>query len=259
MNFSVDPIKLRTLSLQLDFYNVPWDTEILGHPVAEIRHITITDALIAEHDFSEFREWLEKEKIQLCSCRVKHDQLVETDFLQKQNFRFMELNYHPKFTGLQDKDLKNQGIRVELAKDGDQDYLALMAGKIFKHGRYHQDLLVGSIIGNKRYRIWLENSFKNPQQVVYKCIENKAVVGFFVVEYSHKNSCHWSLIGLAPGISGRGMGARVWTAMLSFHQQEGMESISTSISSHNVAVFNLYIKLGFKFPIPDVTFHWHSN
>ena len=145
---------------------------------------------------------------------------------------------------------------IEPAKAEDQELLAQMAGRIFKHGRFHQDPALGSEVGNERYKIWLLNSFSYPGQSIFKCIDNDEIVGFFVVEYPGESRCHWSLIGLAPGLSGRGMGARVWQAMMRFHQDEGMKSIVTSISSHNTAMFNLYVKLGFRFPLPKVTFHW---
>jgi hypothetical protein len=44
--------------------------------------------------------------------------------------------------------------------------------------------------------------------------------------------------------------------LLRHHQGEGAQTVSTSISSHNVPVFNLYVALGFRFPAPSVTLQW---
>jgi hypothetical protein len=44
--------------------------------------------------------------------------------------------------------------------------------------------------------------------------------------------------------------------MLAFHRREGVQEVSTSISSHNVAVLNLYASMGFRFPAPTITLHW---
>jgi len=100
------------------------------------------------------------------------------------------------------------------------------------------------------------NAFERPTQRVLKCLLDGAVVGFFVVEAPQAGHVFWSLTGLAPGLQGRGLGKRVWQAMLRHHQGEGAHTVSTSISSHNVPVFNLYVALGFRFPAPSVTLQW---
>ena len=236
---------------------MPWDTEIIGRPVAEISRFEVSDSKNAKTHYARFEEWRELQNIELCSCRIGHDHLAESLFLQEHGFRFIELNYHPEFRKLQQKKLSGESIEIKIANEDDRDKLAHIAANTFEHGRFHQDISLGPSIGNERYKIWLINSFSHPSQFVYKCMMNGDIVGFFVTEYSDNKQCNWVLVGLAPGLQGRGIGIRVWQAMMCFHQAEGMNSIATSISSHNTAVLNLYVKLGFRFPRPYVTFHWH--
>jgi RimJ/RimL family protein N-acetyltransferase len=82
------------------------------------------------------------------------------------------------------------------------------------------------------------------------------IIAFMVVEHPSPAERFWSLVGLAPGLAGQGLGRRVWQTMLAFHHGEGVHEVSTSISSHNVAVHNLYVSLGFRFPAPAITLHW---
>lgn len=241
----------------MDYFLVPWDTEIIGRPVAEINRFEVIDPERAKSHYAHFEAWREKQNIDLCSCRISHDCLVESAFLQEHGFRFIELNYRPEIHELQQQQLSDESIEIVLAQEEDQACLANMAANIFKHGRFHQDISLGPAVGNERYEIWLLNSFTRPSQSVYKCMIDNEIVGFFVIEYSDVKQCNWSLIGLAPGLEGRGIGTRVWKAMMYFHQSQGMDSIVTSISSHNTAVLKLYVKLGFRFPEPQVTFHWH--
>jgi len=102
----------------------------------------------------------------------------------------------------------------------------------------------------------MENAFKQEHQNVFKCILNKEIIAFFVVEYPESGHCFWSLVGMLPEFQGKGLGKQVWQAMLKYHQQESINTVSTSMSSHNVPVFNLYVALGFRFPEPYATFHW---
>ena len=241
----------------MDYFLVPWDTAILDRSVAEISRFEVFEPERARVYYARFEEWCNLQNIDLCSCRIGHDQLVESVFLQEHGFRFIELNYHPEFRDLQKRHLSDESVEIRKAKEEDKETLAQMAATIFEHGRFHQDVSLGAAIGNERYKTWLINSFVHPAQIVYKCLIDGKIAGFFVVEYSDNNQCNWVLIGLAPGVQGRGIGTRVWNAMMCFHQAEGMESIATSISSHNIAILNLYVKLGFRFPKPLVTFHWH--
>jgi RimJ/RimL family protein N-acetyltransferase len=91
---------------------------------------------------------------------------------------------------------------------------------------------------------------------VLKCSLDGRIVGFFVIEARKHGDCFWSLNGLAPGSEGQGLGKRVWRSMLHWHRAAGVHTVSTSISSHNVAAFNLYVALGFRFPLPSMTLQW---
>ena len=64
------------------------------------------------------------------------------------------------------------------------------------------------------------------------------------------------LVALAPELSGKGLGRRIWCAVLAMHHHEGVEEVATSISSHNSIVHNLYVSLGFRFPLPEIILHW---
>ena len=60
-------------------------------------------------------------------------------------------------------------------------------------------------------------------------------------------------------MEGGGWGTRVIPAMLRWHRDEGKVRVETSICSHNIPVFNLYVKLRWRFPAPHVSFHRHAR
>lgn len=255
-NFTYELESVQTDALTLDYFLVPWDTEIVAQPVAEIARIEITEPEKASGDYRAFRRWCETHDIALCSCRISHDRSVESMFLQAQGFRFVELNYQPRLNKVQDQKLSDDAILVEPAGGQDREVLAEMAGSVFRHGRFHQDPRLGAELGNRRYRKWLLNCFEQTHHRVLKFMLDGELIAFFVVKYPQQGQCFWSLGSLAPGRQGQGLGKRVWRTMLRNNQQEGIERISTSISSLNIAVLNLYVSLGFQFPAPNATFHW---
>lgn len=247
---------VRTPALSMDYHLVPWDSDIFGRPVAQISEVRVSNVRQAARDFEPFNEWCIQQAIELCACRIPASAMVESMFLEDRGFRFVELNYLPALAQLQERPSAATEIRVEPASPSDRDALADMAAQVLRHGRLHQDPRIDPALGSKRYHTWMVNAFDHPRQRVLKCLLDDTIVGFFVVEYPQPAHCFWSLIGLAPGLQGRGLGKRVWNAVLDHHRREGIQHVSTSISSHNVAVFNLYVALGFRFPAPSITLQW---
>ena len=256
MGFEYHVESIRTKALALDFYLVPWDTQILGVPVAQIASVRVEEPAQAAHDYGAFVDWCSRQRIALCSCRLPANRLADSMFLEERGFRFIELNYQPRLTHLLQSPASNEGISVARVEDPDRGQLVDMASRIFRNGRFHDDPRIGAKHGDRRYRTWMENAFSSPHQRALKCSLDGRIVGFFVVEEPERGHCFWSLNGLAPGCEGQGLGKRVWRSMLDWHRDEGMDTVSTSISSHNVAAFNLYVALGFRFPPPSLTLQW---
>lgn len=256
MNFDYRLETIRTPTLTLDYYLVPWDSEILGQPVAQLKELHVIEPKQAAIDYQGFADWCERENIQLCACRLPADRLRDSMFLEQRGFRFIELNYLPRLENLQSGQFAANDIVVMPADSADRTTLSDMAAQVFRHGRLHQDPRIDPALGDRRYRVWMTNAFEQPHQQVLKCVLDGNIVGFFVVEFPQPRHCFWSLIGLAPGQQGKGLGKRVWQAVLRHHQQQGVELVSTSISSLNIPVFNLYVALGFRFPQPSMTLQW---
>jgi GNAT superfamily N-acetyltransferase len=252
-----DFVELRTENpaLDLTYHLAPWDEPIFGGNTAVIASIHVRIEKETAPAFEPFRDWCIQHRAKLVSCRLPQEQLVECGFLEKQGFRFIELNYRPTLNGI-DGFSEDAEITVSPALPEDEEEISGFAAQIFTTGRLHVDPLVGPEIGNRRYGVWAANAFHHPDQHVLKCQMGARTIAFMVVEQPTPTSRFWSLVGLAPGLAGKGLGRRVWKAVLAFHHREGVDEVSTSISSHNAAAHNLYVGLGFRFPDPTITLHW---
>lgn len=253
--FSYVEERTESLSLDLTYHLVPWDELVFHGNTAAIATIHLRIEREAEAPFEIFRDWCYRNRTKLVSCRLPQDQLAECGFLEKRGFRFIELNYRPILAGLGGFS-EDPEITVCSALSEDADEISGYAAQIFTTGRLHADPLVGQEIGNRRYGVWAANAFHHPDQCVLKCQMSGRIVAFMVVEQPTPTTRFWSLVGLAPGLTGKGLGRRVWKAVLAFHHHEGVDEVSTSISSHNVVAHNLYADLGFRFPAPTITLHW---
>jgi GNAT superfamily N-acetyltransferase len=253
--FDYQEERYSTPALDLAYHLAPWDRPFFPGNTAAITAITLRDPPAAAVALTAFRHWCEVNQVVLVSVRLAHGQIAECGFLEAQGFRFIELNYRPVCAGLS-RFHSDPEIAIHPADMSDAALIADMAARIFDVGRLHMDPEVGPEIGNRRYAAWAANAFANPRQSVLKCLLDRRIAAFMVVERPTPSSRFWSLTGLAPGLAGQGLGRRIWRTMLAFHHSEGVEEVSTSISSHNFAVLNLYVSLGFRFPSPAMTLHW---
>jgi RimJ/RimL family protein N-acetyltransferase len=245
----------QSTALDLVYHLAPWDQSLFQANTAAISSIRLRPGEGDTSAFTVFRDWCTREDVVLVSCRLAQDQLAECGFLEAQGFRFIELNYRPFLSGLAGF-VPDPEISICPAAKEDVTEISAMASRIFQTGRLHIDPMVGRELGDRRYAAWVENAFSNPSQQLFKFLINDRISAFMVIEQPTPTSRFWSLVGLAPGLSGRGLGRRAWQSMLAFHHAEGVQQVTTSISSHNLAALNLYVSLGFRFPAPAITLHW---
>lgn len=253
--FDIRPEVIATPALKLGFHVAPWDRPAFGADTAVLSQIEIIDPAAARRDFRRFRAWCRRRGIALVACRLDHARLDALAFLEGQGFRFIELNYRPYRTALADF-APDPAVSLQAAAPQDRAALAAIAGRIFAAGRLQVDPMIDSRIGDRRYAMWASNAFDNPDQSVVKCLLDGELVAFMVIEAPSPAERFWSLVGLVPAFAGRGIGRRIWQHVLACHHREGVDRVTTSISSHNTAVHNLYVALGFRFPAPLATLHW---
>lgn len=244
-------------TVQFDLALVPWDTKLLGKPVAQLSNFQLKCGALSNDSSQFLADWLVENSIGLCATRVSQQSIVEIACLQQLGFRFIELNFSPLLKEMRRGQFTaDPEISIIDADPSDEPFLRAMAEQAFPYGRFHQDHRIGSAIGNIRYGQWVSNSFENPSQRCLKIIHGGEIAGFFVIESPSHQKSYWSLTAIAPGLRGRSLGHRIWTSMLAWEAERGMTIVETSISSHNIPVMNLYVKLGFRFPSPGVTLHW---
>ena len=235
---------------------VPWDTEIFDFPVAQIDLIKLASETLASEAFAEFERWRDEAGVCFVSCRLPHNRLHESFFLEEHGFRFIEMVIQPELDLTTKIPPSDNGIQIYKAADTDLIELENIATVAFGSDRFHMDPRIDHGFGDQRYRMWVRTCFSLPSQQLLKVTNGDHIVGFFIIEKKLDNSCYWHLTAIAPGFQGRGIGRQVWLAMIQHLRAEGIERILTTIAVRNIRVLNLYTWLGFRFHSPQMTFHW---
>ncbi|WED22008.1 GNAT family N-acetyltransferase [Vibrio sp. JC009] len=244
--------------MDIGYYKLESDSQLFNKQVynAKISRFIISDTTL--HEYHEFESELYKKGVELLGLRIPQSDLKAINFFENHGYQYIEASYRP-FLILKDIAHLNtqEKFLLKEANIGDSIRIAEAAGAIFSFGRYHQDPNVEDKLANIRYYNWVMNAFDNECQSILKCVSTKTddILAFFIVEYPEPSECFLSLVGLMPNYIGKRLSKFVWGALLAYLKDCGVKKISTSISSHNTLVFNLYISLGFTFPEPEITLH----
>lgn len=254
--FELNLRRIDTAALAMAFGAVPWDTEIFGRQVAQIAGIEVREPAGARREFQVFEDWRDRTDVAFVSCRLPHDRLPESMFLEASGFRFVELVCRPRLTGLRLLDGLAADVELVEATAADLPELETVAEDAFVTGRFRLDWRLPSTINGLGSRHWVRTSLDNPRHLVLKGMAESRLAGFFIIERTGRDRCYWHLTAVAPAFQGRGVGKRLWRSVMRHLQDQGVDVIETLISLHNTPVLNLYARLGFSFTPPDMTFHW---
>jgi ribosomal protein S18 acetylase RimI-like enzyme len=251
--------RIDTPRVLLDWTEAPWDTAIFGYPVLQITRIEVR-ATDAGHDLSAFDEECAALGAGLVSCRLSHDRLRESILLEEHGFRFIEMIFQPEIDFAPNAGI-DAGTLLDVEPAGVDELPAVLdiAGSAFRTERFHVDPRLDPALGDLRYCNWVRNSLNHPSQRLYVIRDQSRIVAFFVTEMQGDGTCYWHLTAVAPDAQGQGYGRRAWRTMLQQARNLGARGVRTSIAARNHRVLNLYARLGFRFPPPQMTFHWFRS
>jgi len=253
MNASADH-HIESRALSMSYFAVPWDSEAFGFCVGQIDSLQLGTGDPGA-DFARFEQWCRDEKARLVSCRLPHDRLRESAWLESRGFRFIEMVYQPRLELRQATRLERDDLRIAPVATGDLAAIEEIAGTAFTTSRFLLDPELERGLSGRRYRRWVRTSFANPSHQVLKAEIDGSIAGFFVIEERSDATAYWHLTAISPAFQRRGIGKALWRAMLARHRDAGLRAVETTVSAHNTPVLNLYAQLGFRLQPGGTTLH----
>lgn len=248
--------QLHTSSLLMAWSQPQWDEVACGFPVMQITAIQVLGSN-ARADMRQFEQTRDAIGAGLVSCRLAHDRLAESMFLEDHGFRFIEMLYAPELDLAKRQVDANAGLLpVRRASTDDLVPLLEIAGTAFNNERFKMDPRLDPHISDQRFQNWVASSLHHPSQELYVISDGARTIAFFVTELLNDGTCYWHLNAVAPEAQGQGYGRRVWSSMLDQAAKAGAHRVCTSIAARNHRVLNLYARSGFRFLPPSMTFHW---
>jgi ribosomal protein S18 acetylase RimI-like enzyme len=118
----------------------------------------------------------------------------------------------------------------------------------FSHGRFHRDFNLSKSQAVQRYDHWLAQLHAAGK--VYGLLYRGELGGFIAVDGNRL-----VLHALAESLRGRGLAKYLWTPVCRTLFEVGHAEVTSSVSATNLAVVNLYARLGFGFRNPVDIYH----
>lgn len=209
-----------------------WDKKVFGIDTYELKNI--------------FPEVLERIKNMKGHFTIKVDPLSCKKKLHESGFYYCDTLIEPYCEKKRFKYFYHKSVR--LSYDLNIEDLIKIADKAFTYDRFHRDFNLDKKFADLRYNNWLRE-FYGLKKVIGLMYEDD-LAGFWCV-----NEGRIPLHALSVKYRGKALAKYFWSAGCRELFNKGFEEISSSISSSNLAVLNLYASLGFKFRNPLDIYH----
>lgn len=210
----------------------PWDTAAFGIPTWELREYSSAALNQAAQTAGHH------------TLRV--DPLADKRLLHEYGFYYCDTLIEPHCNAARLR--ATQHSEAGISKDFDVEQALEICHGAFAHGRFHRDFNLAREAADLRYDKWLKQLID--EQHVYGLFWQGELAGF--IGHSGNNLV---LHALAEQYRGKGMSKYWWSAVCSELLVFGHGEVTSSISSTNLAVLNLYASLGFSFKNPQDIYH----
>ncbi|MBN1551224.1 GNAT family N-acetyltransferase [bacterium] len=238
----------------------PWDTETFGFGVSVLK--PLFDSLSGDETASfekALKVYSDRKRTRIIITSIPAEQIEISFFLQRAGFRFIDLSYKIRYETLKYLSIETPAnLSLEQALPEELDTLIEMAGRLFQHGRYHQDCFIPKSLADQRYKDWLRRSLKpdNPQQLLTVKFQN-SVCGFSIVEY-HGTEGYLHLHAIDSKWRGKKLGIGMIVESLRYLHNAGAENVETKISASNLNALNMHSHLNGHFIDVSRILHWHQ-
>lgn len=227
----------------------PWDSRVFGFPTSESRSIQYADNEIVDL-FNKIDAINEQESVKLTYFRHdSNDQLLKRAALEN-GYSIKEFSLYTYHNNVSKIPKTPRSLDFRRATREDLKQIQHIASSSFTHGRFHEDPFIQYELAQRRYENWIGDLI-DTEFFVFD-IKNQ-IGGFF--SYAKKdNEIEMPISGLSQ--DALRLGGFLWVNMFHFiYERENISKIRNLVSGSNMAVINLYARLGFTFEQPMFGYH----
>lgn len=202
----------------------PWDQKVFSCYTAEITEYS-EQALMACVGMSGM-------------FTLKIDPLTDKSLAHAHGFYYCDTLLTPECTRQNLKAYSHSATSID--KNASLDELLVICDAAFSHGRFHRDFNLDKKKADARYNQWLADLYQHGQ--VFSLRAFGKLAGFIACRDNELQ-----LHAVASDFRSKGLAKYWWTLTCAQLFEQGHQTVRSSVSASNLAVVNLYSRLGFNF------------
>jgi ribosomal protein S18 acetylase RimI-like enzyme len=229
----------------MNVQRIDTDSRVFGGSVLAIRDFAPNAAFAAFE-----RGYIAEYDPIYVSCKVPLEDLAGIHFLEKAGFNLIECQIRSTIKLRRPYDVSAFPYDFQkITREEDLSDVLDIAGATFVHDRVSLDPCIAPGIAGARYREYVLNSFRSPDEAVYRLVDQLTdqVVAFKTHRYLGAGEVLLLLGGVHPDFKNLGLGPVNGFFEFNELMRMGVRRCTTHISAGNYPIFNLEIaRLGFR-------------
>jgi len=249
-------MKLLSVNDSVLFYReTPWDKRVFGVETIEIMKADFQNEEEAVKLLSQLEGGIEEEG--LIYFRNDSRDLILKKIMIANNYYVPESSLRLNHRKIQRCDFgsiySDNLCLIDKANDGHVNELKDIAKTAFSFSRFHEDPFLDIKKSIKRYEFWIDDLIRQGKRILLY-VKNDEVISFMFYEYINDER-----INLILGGSKNGYGVLMplfISSVLTCLKGSGVKAVDVTISASNIAIFNMYVSLGFQ--VIESMFDYHK-
>lgn len=209
----------------------PWDVRAFSMPCYELISLT-PEALASTNSAGHYT--------------AKTDPVADKSLLHNNGFYYCDTLVEPFCRP--DMFRPSLSSDVTISDDCSLEELLGMSHGVYRHGRFHRDFNIPDTLADLRYDNWIRDLY--------------GAGNYFGLFYQGELAAYFGTVAskavlhaVAEKFRGKGLAKHLWSAAYTRLFNEGYSEVTSSVSTPNSAVVNLYASLGFRFRNPVDIYH----
>jgi ribosomal protein S18 acetylase RimI-like enzyme len=234
---------------------VPWDSELFGVDVYELRRVSLTNAVDTARLIDSVKSIPSKLGASICCLRLEPEQGQESFIFQKAGFLFVEYSLKLIQRSLATFRPLARSMPLMSASPSSVPALLEIGRTAFTEERMCRDDRFPQDIVAARYANWIRNSMENGKDTVLVSAAVSPPHGFVIVREAGSEA-QFILAAIAPELRGSGIGALLISSAVEHMKNAGSKTGTTTVSSNNIPVLRVWESLGFIVQRGEQVLHW---
>ncbi|GLF89263.1 spore coat polysaccharide biosynthesis protein SpsD [Bacillus safensis] len=224
-----------------------WESGIFDQHIFHVKFVEAESASAFQELLERFINWMRTEKCDFFFLRLEASDLEKNRIVQRLSHAY----YVGGLTRLEAPPVQmempstDEDVVISLLDEKEYDEAVSLAHQAFVKSRYALDPFLDQNAVQHFYQEWMRNNLLGRADINLAAKVNDEVVGL-IQGMTKGDEMALELFAIRPDTQGKGIGKKLFMAMMNASYERGHRFISAGTQMHNTIAIQLYEKMGFR-------------